>query len=156
MDQYYAGLVYALEQLPPRTALWLGNAPHPAHFGAVRSVGLDVGQIEDYRFPPLPNGRGLHVQRFANGWSAHLDDHHPEHSLIEHARHDAPAVIGVSSAVIGAVVAVATTKRPGAAVWGAFLGGLFGRLLVPQNLPDIYNDPPNRSPQPTKRAKRRV
>lgn len=154
-SQYYAGLVMALDQLPPRTALWLIDPPHPEHFGAIRSTGLDVGQLDDFRFPPLPDGRGLHVQRFPNGWSAHLDEHHPEDSPIQHARHDAPFVVGAASALLGALTSVAVTKRPGSAVWGAFLGGLLGRVLVPQPLPGTYDNPPASPPPPTKRAKRR-
>lgn len=155
---FYQELYRVLSTLPPRTVIRMdGMIPHPEMFGAYRSRGLDVGQVEDWRFPPNPDGSGLHVQRFRDGWAAHLDAIHPETSPLEHAREDAPFVVGAASAVIGAISAVALTKRPFSAVMGAFLGGLFGRALVPQDLPTHYDNqhtPPNQR-SPTKRAKRR-
>jgi hypothetical protein len=62
---------------------------HPAAAGAVRSVGLPRGQVGDWRFPPLGDGAGLHVQDFGQaGWRAHLDAVHPSVSLRGHLEHD--------------------------------------------------------------------
>lgn len=57
---------------------------HPVLSGAVRSTGLDVGQIAHWRFPPDEHGRGLHVHEYANEWRVHLDRVHPARSLLGH------------------------------------------------------------------------
>lgn len=57
---------------------------HPSYNGAGRSIGMPKGQEADWRFPPDPEGRGLHVHDVGWGWRAHLDQHHPLHSPIRH------------------------------------------------------------------------
>lgn len=57
---------------------------HPMHNGAYKSVGLPKGQAGDWRFPPDPEGRGLHVHDIGWGWRAHLDAVHPETSIVGH------------------------------------------------------------------------
>ena len=57
---------------------------HPSYNGAYKSVGLPKGQIADWRFPPDPEGRGLHIHDVGWGWRAHLDEVHPDHSIVGH------------------------------------------------------------------------
>ena len=75
---------------PPRHTIRVRKrlVDHPALSGAVRSSGLDVGQVADWRFPPDAKGRGLHVHEYANEWRAHLDRVHPARSLLGHVLAD--------------------------------------------------------------------
>ena len=62
---------------------------HPADAGAVQSIGLPVGQLSDWRFPPRSDGSGVHVQDFGQaGWRAHVDAVHPATSLSGHLIRD--------------------------------------------------------------------
>jgi hypothetical protein len=62
--------------------------PHPSFNGAYRSIGLPKGQKADWRFPPDPSGRGLHVHDIGWAWAAHLDEVHPNASLLGHFLRD--------------------------------------------------------------------
>lgn len=57
---------------------------HPALLGAQKSVGLPLGQVADWRFPPDARGGGVHVREYAREWRAHMDRVHPDRSLIGH------------------------------------------------------------------------
>lgn len=66
------------------------DLPPPREAGAARSVGLPKGQDLDWRFPPRPDGSGLHVQEFSDHYSAHIDRVHPTVSVLNHLAADAP------------------------------------------------------------------
>ena len=61
-----------------------GAIAHPASAGAVRAVGLPVGQLRDFRFPPDRACQGVHVHEYARDWRVHLDRVHPSCSLLGH------------------------------------------------------------------------
>jgi hypothetical protein len=61
-----------------------GLIEHPAIAGAVRSSGLNVGQLAHWRFPPDAHGGGVHVHEYAHEWRAHLDRVHPRTNLLAH------------------------------------------------------------------------
>ena len=95
-----------LEQIPRGTQYTIpkGVIVTPADAGAQKSVGLPVGQAADWRFPPRPDGAGLHVHEHEDRYVAHLDAVHPEASTIKHLVRDTPklfwsAVAGIVSAV---------------------------------------------------------
>lgn len=62
----------------------------PPDAGAQKSLGIPVGQSLDWRFPPRPDGAGLHVHEFPDRYEAHLDQIHPEVSTIKHLVFDLP------------------------------------------------------------------
>lgn len=81
-----------------------GQIVTPADAGAKKSLGIPVGQIAHWRFPPRPDGAGMHVHEYSDRYEAHLDRVHPEHSTVKHLVRDTPklfwsAVAGVLSAV---------------------------------------------------------
>ncbi len=76
---------YLLRQDPGTTcAVHRTMIAHPRAAGAILSIGLPVGQSEDWRFPPSAQGDGLHVQGFGDSWRAHIDRIHPEVNPIGH------------------------------------------------------------------------
>jgi hypothetical protein len=76
----------ALVSSPPRSIVRVSRRAidHPAFLGAKRSIGLPLGQLADWRFPPDAAGRGLHVREFRREWHAHIDRVHPSRSLLGH------------------------------------------------------------------------
>jgi hypothetical protein len=74
-----AGLPLGAVYIVPKGAI-----AHPGIVGASRSIGLPVGQIADWRFPPGPQCDGLHVHEFPHDWRVHLDRVHPSCSLLNH------------------------------------------------------------------------
>ena len=92
--------------LPPgtRLALLKTEIGHPQKAGAVYSVGLPVGQSEDWRFPPERNCAGVHVQDMGDHWDVHLDTVHPACDLTEHVRRDAPGAWRLGGAAVGGLV----------------------------------------------------
>ena len=102
------------------------EVPHPSTEGAVRSVGLPVGQVEDWRFPADDKCRGLHVQMIDGMWVAHVDRIHPDCGGLRHLFADAPAVGFVGSIGLGASLGFVFQKT----VIGAGIGLVFGGLMV--------------------------
>jgi len=102
------------------------SLPHPREAGATQSLGWPVGQLSDWRFAPESDCRGLHVHEFERDWAVHLDRVHPECSLLDHARQDAPQSLFVGGALLGAVVGAALSKRP---LVGAGVGFLIATML---------------------------
>ncbi len=73
--------------------------------GYYQSTGLPVGQAEDYR-RAMPDGRELHVRRYANGrWTAHWDHVDPSVDLGAHMVRDAPVAAVLLVAVGVALLA---------------------------------------------------
>jgi hypothetical protein len=102
---------------------------HPRDAGAVLSLGWPVGQVADYRFAPESDCRGMHVQDVGDYWAAHLDRVHPDCSLLEHARQDAPQSLFVGGALLGGLVAAAISNRREATLAGAGMGLLLAALV---------------------------
>lgn len=116
-------------RLAARGGTWdvdVGSIVHPRDAGATSAIGLPVGQSEDWRFPPDDACTGLHVQRFGSRWRAHIDAVHPECSLVEHARADAPVAWIGGATLLGAVLG----HVAGSTLTGAFVGATFGAATV--------------------------
>ncbi len=96
--------------------------PNPREAGARVSVGLPVGQLADYRFPPDRGCTGIHVHEHHDHWAVHLDRVHPDCDVIEHVRRDAPDMWCLSGAVLGAMACASLSKHPSAALVGAGVG----------------------------------
>lgn len=121
----WTDVVAALRRIPPGVravmVVKIDELPTPAAAGAVRSLGFPAGQFEDWRFPPEPDGAGLHVRRYEDRWIAHLDTVHPEQDLPGHLMRDAP-IVWVGGATLGAaVVTYLGTRKPGLAFAAAAL-----------------------------------
>ncbi len=81
-----------------------GEIPTPADAGATKSLGLPVGQYSDWRFPPRPDGAGLHVHEFPDRYEAHLDQVHPQASTVRHLMRDTPKLFWAAiTGIVGAV-----------------------------------------------------
>lgn len=105
------------------------SLPHPRDAGAVLSLGWPVGQLADYRFAPESDCRGMHVQDLGDHWAVHLDRVHPDCSLLEHARQDAPQSLFVGGALLGGLVAAAISNKREAPLAGAAMGLLLAALV---------------------------
>ena len=53
------------------------DIPHPHDAGAVPSIGLPVGQDEDWRFPAEHDCRGIHVQGVSDSWMVRISPANP-------------------------------------------------------------------------------
>jgi hypothetical protein len=102
---------------------------HPRDAGAALSLGWPVGQVADYRFAPESDCRGMHVQDIGDHWAAHLDRVHPDCSLLEHARQDAPQALFVGGALLGGLVAAAISNKRDATLAGACVGLLLAAVV---------------------------
>lgn len=102
---------------------------HPGVVGAVRSHGWPRGQLADWRFPPDSDCRGLHVHEFELVYRAHVDEVHPECSLVEHIRRDVAPLWLVTGTTAGAIVG-ALANRPGT---GAALGLTLAMISLPRS-----------------------
>lgn len=111
------------------------SIPHPAQEGALASVGLPAGQTADYRFPPEPDGSGLHVHEHPTKWRVHLDAIHPDKGVLRHMRHDAPGVLLGASAVVGSILGAIVFRRPSGALAGGGVGLLIAALSLPEPKP---------------------
>ena len=120
-----------LERFPSGTVLRYLKAtlPHPRDAGAAVSLGWPVGQLADFRFAPESDCRGMHVQDVETHWAVHLDRVHPDCSLIEHARQDAPQSLFVGGALLGGIVGAALSNKRDATVAGAGIGLLLAALI---------------------------
>lgn len=107
----------------PRSAI-----VHPRDAGAVESIGLPRGQSSDWRFPPESDCKGLHVQAFGELWEAHVDQVHPDCSVIQHARKDAPQA-WVGAGMAGGALLGLAVGRP---LVGTMLGGALGLITLPK------------------------
>lgn len=108
---------------------------HPRDAGAVRRIGWPRGQVADWRFPPTPTCRGLHVHEFGDRWVAHLDRVHPDCDLLGHLQHDAPQVLVGGTLLAGGLLGV-LVDRPGRGFTvGTLAGALFGWALVAARAP---------------------
>ncbi len=131
--KFFEGLHETLLTVPLGTVI-LVKMPkdvHPEQYGAKRSTGLSKGQLEDWRFPPDDAGQGMHLHKYHDHWSAHLDRWHPEANMIEHLRYDAPGVyMGVMGAVGGLLgFVLAPEKERVEYTWsGVLLGSLAGYI----------------------------
>lgn len=88
--------------------------------------GLPKGQISDYRFMS-PDCTGLHVREFNSHYTAHIDQVHPDCSLVEHLRKDAPPIYKAATTGVGALVGGLIGGKTGALLGGG-LGFLFGEI----------------------------
>lgn len=120
-----------LELLPVGTVRRYRKAllSHPRDAGAVLSLGWPVGQVADYRFAPESDCRGMHVRDVGSHWAVHLDRVHPDCSLLEHARQDAPQALFVGGALLGGLVATAISNKREATLAGAGIGLLLAALV---------------------------
>jgi hypothetical protein len=107
--------------------------PHPRDAGAYVSLGLPAGQDADYRFAPEHDCRGIHVQSFGDFWLVHVDVVHPECSVAEHVRRDAPGAWIAAATAVGGLLGLLLGRRKEAALAGAALGAIVGALTA---LPD--------------------
>lgn len=104
----------------------VADIEHPRKAGATSAIGLPVGQSEDWRFPPDAACTGLHVQRFGDKWRAHVDDVHPDCSVVDHARTDAPVAWVGGTTIVGALLGHVL----GSSITGALVGATFGAATV--------------------------
>ena len=104
----------------------VASIAHPRDAGATSATGLPRGQSEDWRFPPDDACTGLHVQRFGDEWRAHIDDVHPECSLVDHARADVPVAWVGGATLLGALLGYGL----GSTVTGALVGATVGAATV--------------------------
>jgi len=127
----WAAVRSQLERAPTGTILRYlkSSLPHPRDAGAVLSLGWPVGQIADYRFAPESDCRGFHVQDLGTHWAAHIDHVHPDCSLLEHARQDAPQSLFVGGAILGGIIGAALGNKRDSAVAGAGIGLLLAALV---------------------------
>ena len=79
----------------------LADIAHPRSSGAKKSVGLPKGQSSDWRFPPEFDCAGMHAREYIDRWDVHVDSVHPECSIADHIRTDAPAVWLAGGTAIG-------------------------------------------------------
>lgn len=96
---------------------------HPQAAGMLRSLGLPLGQIADWRMP-RPGCHGLHVREFTDHYTVHIDAVNPHCDLPGHVAADAPAVGG--GAALGALVGLVLGESAGAMIVGALIGGALG------------------------------
>lgn len=106
--------------------------PHPVDDGAIRSVGLPMGQSADFRFR-LEDCTGLHVRDFQTHYEAHIDAVDPSCNLIEHLRQDAPKTYTGAAAGIGALLGLMIGESKEAALLGAGIGALIGAATLPDS-----------------------
>lgn len=104
----------------------LSSIVHPREAGATSAVGLPRGQSEDWRFPADERCSGLHAQRFGDSWRVHVDDVHPDCSLVDHARTDAPGVWVGGATLLGGIFGHAF----GSTLTGALVGATVGAATV--------------------------
>lgn len=104
--------------------------PHPREAGAQVSIGLPIGQLADYRFGLASPCSGLHVQEFADGWVARLDETHGQWST-EGSQVACPPVpeVCLGGALAGAAVGIALGRNTDAMLAGAGIGILIALLL---------------------------
>lgn len=100
---------------------------HPCDAGMVRSLGVPLGQVADWRMPS-PHCGGLHVREFVDRYTAHLDQVNPNCDLPGHVAADAPAIGG--GVAVGALLGLALGESAGAMLVGALLGGLLGTAVA--------------------------
>lgn len=100
--------------------------PHPRDAGAYVSVGLPLGQDQDFRFPPEHDCRGVHVQSFGEVWVIHVDRVHPVCDPVEHLRVDAPGTWVAALTAVGGLIGLALGRRKEAAAAGALVGAALG------------------------------
>lgn len=112
-------------------ALTRGSIAHPREEGAVRSLGWPRGQIADWRFPPTPTCRGLHVHEHPDRWVAHVDRFHPDCDPLGHLLHDAPQLLVGGAALVGAVAGVCADRRRGRGLTvGTTAGIVLGLMMI--------------------------
>lgn len=99
-----------------------GSIAHPRDEGMVRSVGLPVGQLVDWRWPHPHCGR-LHVREFTTYFTCHLDHANPHCEPVEHLA-DTPQL--VAGAALGAFLGIVFGKTKEAGVVGGVIGALLG------------------------------
>jgi hypothetical protein len=96
---------------------------HPRDAGMVRSVGLPVGQLLDWRWPSTHCGP-VHVREFLTYYTCHLDRANPHCDPVEHLAADTPQL--VAGAALGALVGIAFGQSKEAGLVGGLLGALLG------------------------------
>lgn len=106
-----------------------GILPHPMTFGMTTSIGLPEGQRADYR-RQMAGGTGFHVKDFGTHYEAHLDRVHPDVSLVEHLRVDAPGTFVAGGAALGALAGLALGGSKNGVLIGAALGGFLGAIAI--------------------------
>lgn len=75
---------------------------YPIKEGFMRSVGDFRGQIADFR-RPMPDGKSIHVQEFAEHFLVHWDWRDPSLDPVGHLVQDAPHILLLCS-LVGVVV----------------------------------------------------
>jgi hypothetical protein len=118
--------------------------PHPRDAGAYLSIGLPVGQDADYRFVPEHDCRGIHVQSFGETWHIHVDVVHPECSMAEHLRRDAPGTWIAAATAAGGLLGLLLGRRKEAALAGAAVGAMVGALTAGGGGTATLAEPPPR------------
>lgn len=103
------------------------DVEHPCDAGMVRSLGVPLGQLADWRMP-APHCGGLHVREFVDRYTAHVDQVNPVCDLPGHMASDAPTIGG--GVAIGALVGLALGESAGAMLVGALIGGLVGTAVA--------------------------
>jgi len=71
---------------------------NPLKQGFTRSLGDFRGQIADFR-RPMPDGKSIHIQEFAEHFLVHWDWRDPSLDPIGHLVQDAPHILIISSLV---------------------------------------------------------
>ena len=117
----------ALERFPAGTVLPVSKKciEHPEDHGAKRSVGLPLGQRNDFRWR-LSDCRGLHVRDFGTHYEAHIDRVDPSCSLVEHLRRDAPNAYVLGACALGGLLGLLVGGGKDALVAGAAIGSVVG------------------------------
>ncbi|WP_170136164.1 hypothetical protein [Nannocystis exedens] len=121
-----------LEREPAGAWIRLARASivHPHMEGAVRSLGWPRGQIADWRFPPTPGCRGLHVHEYADRWEAHVDRVHPACDPLGHLQHDAPQILIGGGALVGGLLGLLLVRRQGRGLAMGTTAGALVRLAL--------------------------
>lgn len=101
----------------------------PKDAGAVKSIGVPYGQIADWRFKPETNCTGLHIHEYSNEWVAHLDQVHPQCSLIRHLKYDAPGTLLTITSSTGLILGKLLKNKPMIGGGIGFFAGL-GLILT--------------------------
>jgi hypothetical protein len=131
---------------PEVAAIAKHEIEHPLDAGMLRSLGLPLGQLADWRMP-APHCGGLHVREFVDRYTAHVDQVNPVCDLPGHMAADAPAIGG--GAALGALVGLALGESAGAMLLGAVVGGLLGSAVAASAEASAQADGVKRRPVPT-------
>ena len=122
---------------------------HPRDAGMSLSVGLPMGQRNDYRLK-LDDCSGLHVRDFRTHYEAHIDKVHPSCDPVEHALRDAPGATILGMTALGSLLGGLLGRTKESFLAGAVVGAFLASAAV------ALSDPSSSPATPSRRRKRHV